>query len=269
MTAKWYVFVKPRKRAQTIFVTCRNCSCAENIPVTLPRWRYVVLAMISSLLLLQRRPGAVKEKLNHSADGLIGDGPADEPAVFAGTQGGAKHLDDPRLALCAALGALNFALCLVDKVKNKRLDCCAVAQTDKPQHKRNSAHNDEHQRQPCGQRSENGIKNGFHVLLSSLFFEVFNAVVCHLDLLFQHRDALGKVVVCPHFAGQLFQFGFGHGLLLVQLGVHALVHALSGAVVGDDHADQAQTAGDDCNNNCFAHAPSRRRVRPFFAMILA
>lgn len=53
------------------------------------------------------------------------------------------------------------------------------------------------------------------------------------------------------------------GLLLVQLGVHAL----SGAVVGDKRADQAQTAGDQCHNNRFAHAPSRRRVRPFALMI--
>ena len=89
-------------------------------------------------------------------------------------------------------------------------------------------------------------------------------MVYHLDLLFQHRHALGEVVVCPDFPGQFFQLGFGHGLLLVQLGVHAL----GGAVIGDDRADQAQTAGDDRYNDCFAHAPSRRRVKPFFAMIL-
>lgn len=70
-------------------------------------------------------------------------------------------------------------------------------------------------------------------------------MVCHLDLLFQHRDALGKVVVRPDFAGQLFQLGFSDGLLLVQLGVHALC----GAVIGDDRADQAQTAGDDCHDD--------------------
>lgn len=90
-------------------------------------------------------------------------------------------------------------------------------------------------------------------------------MVCHLDLFFQHWHALGKVVVRPDFAGQLFQLSFGDGLLLVQLGVHAL----GGAVVGDDRGDQAQTASDDSHDDCFTHVPSRRRVRPFFAMILA
>ena len=108
------------------------------------------------------------------------------------------------LALCAALGALNLTLCLVDKVKHQRLDRCAVAQTDKPQHKRHSANNNKHQRQPRGQRGENSVKDGFHVLLSSLFFEVFDAVVCHLDLLFHHRDFLSKIVVHSHLTGQLF-----------------------------------------------------------------
>nr|DAK97509.1 MAG TPA: hypothetical protein [Caudoviricetes sp.] len=223
------------------------------------------ISTVRSLLLLQRRPCAVKEKLNHLAHGLFCDCPRDQLAPLAIVQINAQHLDDPRLALCAALGALNLMFCLFDQVKHQRLDRCAVAQTDKPQHKRHSAHNDEHQRQPRGQRGENSVKNGFHVLLSSLFFEIFDAVVCHLDLLFQHWHALGKVVVRPDFSGQLFQLSFGDGLLLVQLGVHTL----SGAVVGDDHADQAQTAGDDCHDDCFAHAPSRRRVRPFLAMILA
>ena len=88
-------------------------------------------------------------------------------------------------------------------------------------------------------------------------------MVCHLHLFFKHRDALGEIVVRPDFPGQLFQLGFGHRLLLVQLGVHAL----GGAVVGDDRADQAQTAGDNGYDDCFAHAPSRRRVRPFLRMI--
>nr|DAQ13518.1 MAG TPA: hypothetical protein [Caudoviricetes sp.] len=221
--------------------------------------------MISSLLLLQRCPCPVKEKLDDLAHGLFGDCPRDQPAPFAVVQIVAQHLDAPRLALCAALGALNLVLCLVDEVKHKRPDRCAVAQTDKPQRKRHSAHNDERQRQPCGQRGKNSVKNGFHVLLSFLFFEVFDAVVCHLDLLFQHRYTLGKVVVLPDFAGQLFQLGFGHSLLLVQLGVHALC----GVVVRDDRANQAQTAGNDCHNDCFAHAPSRSRSSPFFAMIFS
>nr|DAJ80721.1 MAG TPA: hypothetical protein [Caudoviricetes sp.] len=234
-----------------------------HILLTSTKCSYVVLAMISPLLLLQRRSCAVKEKLNYLAHGLIGYGPTDEPAVFAGTQGGPEHLDDPRLALCAALGTLNLPLCLVDEVKHQRLDRCAVAQTNKPQHKRNSAHNDERQRQPRGQGGDNGGKNGFHVLLSFLFFEVCDAVVCHLDLFFHHRDFLGKIVVHPHLTGQLFQLGFGDGLLLVQLGVHTL----GGVVVGDDRADQAQTAGDDGYDDCFAHAPSRRRVKPFLRII--
>jgi hypothetical protein len=41
-----------------------------------------VLAIITSLLLFQRRPGAVKEKLNHGADSLISDGPRDESDVL-------------------------------------------------------------------------------------------------------------------------------------------------------------------------------------------
>nr|DAM59068.1 MAG TPA: hypothetical protein [Caudoviricetes sp.] len=219
--------------------------------------------MISSLLLLQGFSCAIKEKLNDLAHGLFRDCPADQLAPPTVVQIVAQHFDTPRLALCAALGALNLPLCLVDEVKHQRLNCCAVAQTDKPQHKRYSAHNDERKRQPRGQRGDNGVKNVFHVLLSSLFFEIFDAVVCHLDLLFHHRDFLGKIVVHPHLTGQLFQLGFGDSLLLVQLGVHALC----GAVVRDDRADQAQTAGDDCHNDCFAHAPSRRRVRPFLRII--
>nr|DAT48092.1 MAG TPA: hypothetical protein [Caudoviricetes sp.] len=205
--------------------------------------------MITSLLLLQCLPHLVEEKLDDLAHGLLGDGPADQLTPPAVVQIVAQHFDTPRLAFCAALGALNLPLRLSDKIEHQIFDCRAIAQTDNPQHKRNSAHNNEHHRQPCGQRGKNSVKNGFHVLLSSLFFEIFDAVVCHLDLFFQHWHALGKVVVRPHFAGQFFQLGFGHGLLLVQLGIHALVHALSGAVVGDDHADQAQTAGDDCHDD--------------------
>ena len=66
-----------------------------------------------------------------------------------------------------------------------------------------------------------------------------------------------------HLPGQLFQLCVRDRLLLVQLGVHAL----GGVVVGDDHADQAQTAGDNGYDYCFAHLPSRRRVRPFLRMI--
>nr|DAH89484.1 MAG TPA: hypothetical protein [Caudoviricetes sp.] len=147
---------------------CRNCSRAAYISVTPPGWSYVVLAMISSLLLLQRRPCAVKEKLNDSAHGLFRDCPRDQPAPLAVVQIVTQHLDAPRLALCAALGALDLMLSLVDEVEHKRLDRCAVAQTDKPQHKRHSAHNNEHQRQPRGQRGKNSVENGFHLLLLSV-----------------------------------------------------------------------------------------------------
>ena len=43
-------------------------------------------------------------------------------------------------------------------------------------------------------------------------------MVCNLDLFFQYRHALGKVIVSADFAGQLFNFGIGHGLR----GGHAL-----------------------------------------------
>nr|DAK69653.1 MAG TPA: hypothetical protein [Caudoviricetes sp.] len=246
----------------TIFVTCRNCSCAANISVRSPIWRYVVLAIITSLLILQGRLHAVKEKLNHLADGLIGDGPADEPTVFAGAEGGPEHLDDPRLTLCAALCPLNLLLGPLDEVQHQRLYRCAIAQPDAAQGVKDKAAQHENCRHRGGNNAQNVIDR-CHVLLSSLFFEVCNAVVCHLHLLFEHRHTLGEVVVRPDFPGQLLQLCFGHRLLLVQLGVHAL----GGVVVGDDHADQAQTAGDNGYDDCFTHAPSRRRVRPFLRII--
>nr|DAI70774.1 MAG TPA: hypothetical protein [Bacteriophage sp.] len=262
MTAKWYVFVRPRRRAQTIFVMLRNCSCAANISVTSPIWRYVVLAMIASLLLLQCCLCAVKEKLDNFADGLIGDGPRDKSAPLAGAEGGPQGLCHPRLALCAAFSPLNLLLCPLDEVQHQRLYRCAVSQANAANGVKDKAAQHEHEGhrgRKCGQ----DITDCFHVLLSSLFFEVFDTVVCHLDLLFQHWYTLGKVVMLPDFAGQLFQLGFGHSLLLVQFGIHAL----GGVVVRDDHADQAQTAGDNGYDDCIAHAPSRRRVRPFLRMI--
>nr|DAW48298.1 MAG TPA: hypothetical protein [Caudoviricetes sp.] len=127
------------------------------------------ISTVRSLLLLQGCSRPVKEKLDDLAHGLFGNSPADQLAPPVVIQIMAQHLDAPRLALCAALGALNLTLCLVDEVKHQRLDRCAVAKTDKPQHKRHSAHNDEHQRQPCGQRGENGVKDCFHdwLLLSA------------------------------------------------------------------------------------------------------
>nr|DAN94655.1 MAG TPA: hypothetical protein [Caudoviricetes sp.] len=232
------------------------------ILLTLTKCSYVVLAMISSLLLFQRRFHAVKEKLNHHSDGLIGDGPRDEPAVFAGTQGGPEHLDDPRLSLCASLGALNLLLCPCNEIEHSALDSRTIAQPDAAQCVKRKAAQHEHEGHRGGKCGQD-ITDCFHVLLSSLFFEVFDTVVCHFDLLFQHWYTLGKVVVLPDFAGQLFQLGFGHSLLLVQFGIHAL----GGVVVRDDYADQAQTAGDNGYDDCIAHAPSRRRVRPFLRMI--
>nr|DAH29892.1 MAG TPA: hypothetical protein [Caudoviricetes sp.] len=44
------------------------------------------------------------------------------------------------------------------------------------------------------------------------FFKVCNPVVCNLDLFFQHRHALGKVIVFAHFAGQLLNLGISHSL---------------------------------------------------------
>nr|DAG19823.1 MAG TPA: hypothetical protein [Caudoviricetes sp.] len=140
------------------FLTVHNKKCS-----------YVVLAMISSLLLLQRCSCPVKEKLDDLAHGLFRDSPADQLAPPAVVQIVTQHLDAPRLSLCAALRALNLVLRPCNEVEHSALDRRAVAQTDKPQHKRHSAHNDEHQRQPRGQRGENGIKDCFHdwLLLSA------------------------------------------------------------------------------------------------------
>nr|DAV99355.1 MAG TPA: hypothetical protein [Caudoviricetes sp.] len=224
---------------------------------------YVVLLIVKTSLILQGRLHAVEEKLNNDADGLIGDGPADEPAVFAGAQSGPEHLDDPRLALCAPLCTLYLLLGPLDEVKHQRLHGGTIAQPDAAKGVKDHATQHQNCRHRGGDNAQNVIDR-CHVLLSSLFFEVCNAVVCHLHLFFKHRDALGEIVVCPDFPGQLFQLGFCHRLLLVQLGVHAL----GGVVVGDDRADQAQTAGDNSYDDCFAHLPSRRRVRPFLRMIL-
>nr|DAT86960.1 MAG TPA: hypothetical protein [Bacteriophage sp.] len=262
MLARWYVFVRPRKRPQTIFVTCRNCSCAAYILLVSTKCSYVVLAMISSLLLFQCRFHAVKEKLNHGADGLIGDGPADKLAPLAGVQGHAEHLRHPRLALCTALCALNFVLCLLDQVEYSALDSSTIAQPDAAQCVEDEAAQHEHEGHRGGNDAQNVIDR-CHVLLSSLFFEVCNAVVCHLHLFFQHRDALSKIVMRPDFPGQLVQLGVGNGLLFFQLGVHVL----SGPAVRDKHADQAQAASDECYDDRVAHAPSRRRVRPFLRMM--
>lgn len=83
--------------------------------------RDTLCSIIVHLLLLQRRLHAVEKELNHLADGLIGNGPADEPAVFAGAQGGPEHLDDPRLALCATLCPKDFILSPLDEVEDERL----------------------------------------------------------------------------------------------------------------------------------------------------
>nr|DAR01605.1 MAG TPA: hypothetical protein [Caudoviricetes sp.] len=129
----------------------------------------VFASTVRSLLLLQRCSCPVKEKLDDLTHGLFRDRPRDQLAPLAVVQIVAQHLDAPRLALCAALGALNLVLRPCNEAEHSALDRCAVAKTDKPQRKRHSAHNDEHQRQPRGQRGENGIKDCFHdwLLLSA------------------------------------------------------------------------------------------------------
>lgn len=88
-------------------------------------------------------------------------------------------------------------------------------------------------------------------------------MVRHFHLFFQHRDALGEIVVRSDFPGKLVQLSVGNGLLFFQLGVHVL----SGHDIRDKHAAQAQAASDECYDDRVAHAPSRRRVRPFLRMI--
>ena len=78
-------------------------------------------------------------------------------------------------------------------------------------------------------------------------FQVAQAVVCHTQLLFQHRHPLGKVVVGAHFAGQLLQAGIRD-----RLGrYHPLFRAAGSHHVGDNHPQQAQSAGDQRHQNCF------------------
>ena len=62
---------------------------------------------------MQCRLHAVKEKLDHLAHGLFSNCPRDQSAQLAIVQIETQHLDAPRLALCAALGALDFVLCLL------------------------------------------------------------------------------------------------------------------------------------------------------------
>jgi hypothetical protein len=64
---------------------------------------------------------------------IICDGPADKLAPLAGAESRAEHLCHPRLALCAALRALNLVLCLLDQVKHGALDSRAIAQPDAAQ----------------------------------------------------------------------------------------------------------------------------------------
>ena len=68
-----------------------------------------------------------------------------------------------------------------------------------------------------------------------------------LDLLLQHRNAPGEVVMLPDFPGQLVQFGVGDSLLRVQLGLHIT----GGLVAGDDYPQQRQAAGDESYDACF------------------
>lgn len=62
-------------------------------------------------------------------------------------------------------------------------------------------------------------------------FQIRYPVIGDLDLLLQHRNAPGEVVMLPDFPGQLVQFGVGDSLLRVQLGLHIT----GGLVAGDDY----------------------------------
>ena len=78
-------------------------------------------------------------------------------------------------------------------------------------------------------------------------FQVAQAVVCHTQLLFQHRHPLGKVVCGADFAGQLLHAGIRDGLGRS----HPLFRAAGRHHVCDNHPQQAQPAGDQRHQNCF------------------
>ena len=80
-------------------------------------------------------------------------------------------------------------------------------------------------------------------------FQIRDPVVDDFDLLLQHRDTAGKVVMLPDLPGKLLQLGVGDGLLLVQLGLYIP----GGLVAGDDHPQQRQTAGDERHDYGFRH----------------
>ena len=82
--------------------------------------------------------------------------------------------------------------------------------------------------------------------------QIFDPVVCHLDLLLQHRDAPGEIVVLPDFPGQLLQLSVGDGLMRIQLGLHIP----GGLVAGDDYPQQRQAAGNQGHNDSFRHVHS-------------
>ena len=81
-------------------------------------------------------------------------------------------------------------------------------------------------------------------------FQVGNAVVNDLDLLFNHGHTLGKIVVFPDFTGEVFQLRFRNRLLPVQFGVHGL----SGLVAGIDGAKQSQPTRDNSYNDCLRYS---------------
>ena len=68
-----------------------------------------------------------------------------------------------------------------------------------------------------------------------------------LDLLLQHRNAPGEVVMLPDFPCQLVQFGVGDGLLRVQLACTSRVVLLLVMIT----PQQRQTAGDESYDDCF------------------
>lgn len=68
-------------------------------------------------------------------------------------------------------------------------------------------------------------------------FQILYPVIGYFDLLLQYRHTAGKVVMIPHFPGQLVQLGAGDGLMLVQLGLHIQ----GGLVAGNDHPSRDRT----------------------------
>lgn len=79
---------------------------------------------------------------------------------------------------------------------------------------------------------------------SGFVLEIGDAVVCNLDLFFQHRYTLGKIIVGTDFTGQLFNFCIGHGLR----GGHPLLCAPLPGKIGNNNADKAQPASNQRNN---------------------